>query len=53
MYIIVDLDPNADDEEEKQRLIEQILERQNTLDGKIFVDVEIVAVIFVHRILLG
>ncbi|BFZ15220.1 hypothetical protein BsWGS_18259 [Bradybaena similaris] len=26
------LDPNPDDEEEKQRLIAQVLERQNTLD---------------------
>ncbi|CAG5122925.1 unnamed protein product, partial [Candidula unifasciata] len=28
----ISLDPNPDDEEEKQKLIAQVLERQNTLD---------------------
>ena len=35
-YISVGLDPdiNPDEEEEKRRLITQVLELQNTLDGK-------------------
>ena len=34
MYISgVESDVNADEEEEKQRLISQVLELQNTLDG--------------------
>ena len=34
-YIFIGLDPdiNPDEEEEKQRLISQVLELQNTLDG--------------------
>lgn len=35
--VISGLDPNPDDEEEKQRLIAQVLERQNTLDGNNFI----------------
>jgi hypothetical protein len=35
MYFCLGLDPdiNPDEEEEKQRLITQVLELQNTLDG--------------------
>ena len=35
IYVHSDLDPdvNPDEEEEKQRLINQVLELQNTLDG--------------------
>ena len=36
ILFLIDLDPdvNPDEEEEKQRLINQVLELQNTLDGE-------------------
>ena len=36
-YVGLDPDINPDEEEEKRRLITQVLELQNTLDGK-FID---------------